>query len=80
MKKLLLLTGLLSFSITSFSQSQNWWKSDGTNTGSASTFVGTSNNFALKFKSNNLEWFSISPSGVYKFNSLNGATNGIFGG
>lgn len=79
MKKLFLITGLLSFSIPSFSQSQNWWKSDGTNTGSVSTFVGTSNNFALKFKSNNIEWFSISPSGIYKFNSLNGSTNGILG-
>jgi len=80
MKKLLFMIGLLSLaSTTSFSQSQNWWKTDGTNTGSNSTYVGTSNNFALKFKSNNIEWFSISPTGIYQFNGLSGTTRGVLG-
>lgn len=58
-------------------QSQNWWKTDGNGNGNNNTFIGTTNNAALRFRANNTEWFSISPSGQYTFNGLSGAGNGL---
>ena len=68
---------LLLYSSNTFSQSQNWWKIDGNSNGSNNTFIGTTNNFSLRFRANNTEWFSISPSGQYTFNGLSGAGNGL---
>jgi hypothetical protein len=62
---------LFLYSSNLFSQSQNWWKIDGNSNGSSTSFIGTTNNFSLRFRANNTEWFSISPSGQYTFNGLN---------
>lgn len=63
------------YSANAFSQSQSWWKTDGNSNGSNNTFIGTTNNASLRFRANNMEFFSINPQGEYTFNTLTG--NGI---
>jgi hypothetical protein len=45
-----------------FSQSQNWWRTNG-NTPQSTDFLGTSNNSPLIIKTNNLERLRIAPNG-----------------
>ncbi len=62
---------------TSFSQGNNW-KITGNNNINSAHFLGSTNDATLYFRANNQEWFSISPSGSYKFNALNGVGTGLF--
>lgn len=64
-------------SANAFSQSPNWWKTDGNSNGSNNTFIGTTNNASLRFRANNIEFFSINPQGEYTFNTLTGNGTGL---
>ena len=79
MNKRILMIGLLTLSLSSFAQSPLWWKLDGSNIGTAFTSFGLSNSQSLRFKTNDTEWMSISPTGEYYFNTMAGATKGLFG-
>ncbi len=80
MQKITLMIGLLSLSITSFSQAPSlWWKLDGTNVASGSSAVGTSNNESLRFVTNGTERMRIAPNGEYFLNGLTGISNGLLG-
>jgi hypothetical protein len=79
MNKLMLMSGLLALSLPSFAQSPLWWKLDGSNNGTALTAIGLSNSVSLRFKTSGTEWMSISPTGEYYFNTMSGATKGMFG-
>ncbi len=52
------------------------WSEAG-NTVSATSFFGTINNHPLLVKVNNIEYMSISPTGIYKFNALSGTVDAI---
>ena len=73
------MAGLFTLSLSTFAQSPLWWKLDGSNTGTAFTSIGLSNSESLRFKTSGTEWMSISPSGEYYFNTMAGATKGLFG-
>lgn len=58
-----------------FSQAGMKWATQG-NTGSTGDFVGTTNNFPLTFKVNNIERMSLSTTGILQVNSLAGTGTG----
>ncbi|GIV28647.1 MAG: hypothetical protein KatS3mg027_2461 [Bacteroidia bacterium] len=53
-----------------FSQSQNWWRTNG-NTPQTTDFLGTSNNSPLIIKTNNVERLRIAPNGFIGINTTN---------
>jgi hypothetical protein len=53
-----------------FSQSQNWWRTNG-NTPQSTDFLGTSNNSPLIIKTNNLERLRIAPNGFIGISNAN---------
>lgn len=61
-------------SVLSFAQSGQKWATGGNNT-SAGDFLGTSNNFQLDFKTNNVLRMSIGANGGVKINNLAGTGN-----
>jgi len=53
-----------------FSQSQNWWRTNG-NTPQSTDYLGTSNNSPLIIKTNNVERLRIAPNGFIGINTTN---------
>jgi len=71
---MLMVVTLLNINNT-FSQSQNWWKVDGNSNGSSSTFIGTTNNQPLVFKTNNTTRGTFTSTGNFQLVNLQGTTN-----
>ena len=62
---------LLTLTITGYSQSGAKWATGG-NSLSTGDFFGTTNNFPIDFKTNNVSRMNLSTTGVLKLNSLAG--------
>ncbi len=68
---------LLNFANTLQAQSQNWWKVDGNTNGSSTSFLGTTNNQPLQFKTNNTTRIQLPTNGGVIFNHLIGTGSGL---
>jgi hypothetical protein len=59
-----------------FSQGNNW-KLDGNNNSTNTSFLGTTNNFPLQFKTNNQTRFTIGSNGNFTFHNLSGNSSAL---
>lgn len=78
MKKLILLFAPLLIN------AQSWNLSGNSSTNESSNFIGTTDNQSLVFKTNNIEWLKIKPTGRFIYNNIDSApgwdSNLLFGG
>ncbi len=74
MKKLLLISLLLTSIYHSYGQAGAKWATGG-NSSSTGDFIGTTNNFPLIFKTNNTQKMVLSTTGVLQLNNLAGTGN-----
>jgi cytoskeletal protein CcmA (bactofilin family) len=74
MKKTLCTTLIVASSVlATYSQSGQKWATNG-NLNSTGDFIGTTNNFPIDFKTNNVLRATLSNTGVFKINNLSGTT------
>lgn len=74
MKKTILLTGIVMAAFSAHSQSGQKWATSG-NSNATGDFLGTTNNFPIDFKTNNVLRMSLGTTGVLKIGSLAGTGN-----
>jgi hypothetical protein len=77
MKKMLFMCGLGLCALNALAQGSAKWSESGNSIGS-SNWLGSTNNFPLLFKVNNIPYLNISPTGTYTFHALSGSGNGLF--